>query len=365
MRPTTAEIDLDAVAANVATMRALSATARLCAVVKADGYGHGAVEVARTALAAGADWLAIALLEEAATLRAAGIDAPILLLSEPPRGSAAEVVGLGVRPTLYTAAGIDAFAFAPGHPVHLNVDTGMHRVGASTDDVVGLAERVVASGLRLEGVWTHCPVADEPDNPFTASQVARLDRVLEALRAADVGPEMTHMANSAATIAHPATHADLVRVGIALYGVAPSPALAAVAPLRPAMTLRSEVAFVKRVSAGDRISYGLTYRFDEDANVATIPIGYADGVPRRLSATGGQVLVGGVRRDIAGVVTMDQLMVDCGDDAVAVGDEAILIGTQGDEQVSIEEWATRLDTIGYEIVCGIGPRVPRVHSGGP
>jgi alanine racemase len=154
-------------------------------------------------------------------------------------------------------------------------------------------------------------------------------------------------------------------VGITLYGVAPSPALASAAPLRPAMTLRSELSYVKRVAAGEGISYGLTHRFVRDANVATIPIGYADGVPRRLSSTGGQVLVGGTRRGIVGVVTMDQLMVDCRDDPVAVGDEAVLLGAQGDERVTPEEWAERLGTIGYEIVCGIGPRVPRTYTGGP
>jgi alanine racemase len=241
----------------------------------------------------------------------------------------------------------------------------MNRVGARPDRAVSLARRILDAGLELEGVWTHCAVADDPDDPFTAEQVARFDAVLADLSAAGIEPNMTHLANSAATLAHPATHADLVRVGIALYGVAPSPALAAAVPLRPVMTLRSEVSFVKRVTAGERISYGLTHRLVRDANVVTIPIGYADGVPRRLSSTGGQVLVGGARRGIVGVVTMDQLMVDCGDEPVAIGDEAILLGSQGDHRVTPEEWAERLGTIGYEIVCGIGPRVPRTYVGEP
>jgi alanine racemase len=363
-RPTRVEVDLDAVAANTALLAERAGSARLCAVVKADGYGHGAVPVARTALAHGADWLAVALVEEAAVLRAAGIDAPVLLLSEPPVGSTAEVVDLDLRPTLYSEAGIDAFASAAGHSVHLNVDTGMNRVGARPEEAVALAGRIIGSGLDLEGVWTHCAVADDPDDPFTAHQVERFGAVLAELSAAGIEPEMTHLANSAATLAHPDTRADLVRVGIALYGVAPSPALAHAAPLRPVMTVRSEVCFVKRVSAGERISYGLTHRFDRDTNVATIPIGYADGVPRRLSSTGGEVLVGGARRRIVGVVTMDQLMVDCGDDPVVTGDEAVLLGTQGGERIAPEEWADRLGTIGYEIVCGIGPRVPRAHRGG-
>jgi alanine racemase len=333
-------------------------------VVKADGYGHGAVPVARAALAAGAEWLAVALVEEAEVLRSAGIGAPILLLSEPPVEAASDVADLDLRPTLYTEAGIDSFASARGHPVHLKVDTGMHRVGASPADAVALARRILDHGLDLEGVWSHCAVADDPADPFTAEQVARFDAVLTALRTAGIEPKMTHLANSAATLAHPATHADLVRVGIAIYGVAPSPALATSARLEPAMTLRSEVSFVKRVAAGEGISYGLTHRFAHDTTVATIPIGYADGVPRRLSSTGGQVLLGGKLRGIVGVVTMDQLMIDCGNDPVAIGDEVVLLGAQGDERVTPEEWADRLGTIGYEIICGIGARVPRTYTGG-
>jgi alanine racemase len=365
VRPTGLEVDLDAVQANVELLLERCGPARLCAVVKADGYGHGAVPIARAALAAGAGWLAVALVEEAEALREAGIDAPILLLSEPPVDAVGDVRRLGLRPTLYREEAIDAFGAGPTVPVHLKVNTGMNRVGAAPGDAVARARQVVDRGLELEAVWTHFAVADEPDDPFTAEQAARFDAVIDDLRGAGLEPSMTHLANSAATLAHPGTHADLVRVGIAVYGVSPSPALASAAPLRPAMTLRTEVSFAKRVTAGERISYGLTHRFDRDANVATIPIGYADGVPRRLSSAGGQVLIGGARRGIVGVVTMDQLMVDCGDDPVAVGDEVVLLGAQGSERVTPEEWADRLGTIGYEIVCGIGPRVPRSHVGGP
>ena len=362
-RPTWAEIDLDAVRANVTMLGERCGSARLCAVVKADGYGHGIVPVARAALSGGAEWLAVALLEEGAVLREAGIDAPVLLLSEPPVDAAAEVARLDLRPTLYTRAAIDAFGAGPPLPVHLKINTGMNRVGAAPQDAIGLAQRIVDRGLELEAVWTHFAVADAPDDPFTELQVERFDQVLDGLRAAGLEPTMTHLANSAATLAHPGTHADLVRVGIAVYGVAPSPELAGAAPLVPALTLRSEVAFVKRVPAGEQISYGLVHRFDRATNVATVPIGYADGVPRRLATTGGQSLIGGLRRDIVGVVTMDQLMISCGDDPVSVGDEVVLLGAQGAERVTPEEWAERLGTIGYEIVCGIGPRVPRTHRG--
>jgi alanine racemase len=259
VRPTLAEVDLDAIAANVRTIRKRAAAAQLCAVVKADAYGHGALVIAHTVLSAGADWLAVALVEEAEVLRDAGIDAPILLLSEPMAASAPDVVRLDVRPTVYSEAGVDAFAAAPGHPIHLKVNTGMNRVGADPAAVEGLARRALDAGLKLEGLWTHCPVADEPDDPFTAEQLDRFDGLVADLARAGIEPEMTHVANSAATLAHPASHRDLVRVGIALYGVAPSPDLVDAAPLEPAMTLRSKVSWVKRVAKGERISYGLTH----------------------------------------------------------------------------------------------------------
>jgi alanine racemase len=170
-----------------------------------------------------------------------------------------------------------------------------------------------------------------------------------------------HAANSAGLIAHPASRYDLVRAGIALYGIDPCPELAGRVDLRPAMALKARVSYVKEVPAGDRISYGLRYRFDRPSTVATVPIGYADGVTRRLSAVGGEVLLGR-RRPIAGTVTMDQIMVDCGDDgAVAVGDEVVLIGSQGDDEITAADWARLLDTIGYEVICGVGARVPRVY----
>jgi alanine racemase len=365
VRPTIALVDLDAITANVRMLRARAPDARFCAVVKADGYGHGAVPVARAALRGGADWLAVALVEEAAALRDADITAPILLLSEPPADAFGVVADLDLRPTLYTAAGVDACSQHPGRPVHLKVDTGMNRVGAAPGDVVHLTQRILTAGLHLEGVWTHCAVADDPDDPFTAEQTARFDAVLASLAAAGIHPELAHQANSAAALAHPVTRRDLVRVGIAVYGIAPSPELDDVVSLTSALTVQSAVSFVKRVPAGEGISYGLTHRFARPTTVATVPIGYADGVPRRLSSTGGQVLHGGRRRGIVGVVTMDQLMIDCGDAEVAVGDEVVLLGRQGDERITPWEWATRLDTIAYEIVCGIGPRVPRVHRGEP
>ncbi len=364
MRPTWAEVDLGAVAHNVALLVERAAPAEVCAVVKADGYGHGAVPVATAALEAGAAWLAVALVEEAVVLREAGITAPILLLSEARPTEFAEVAALDLRATVYTPVGVAAAA-ATGAPLrlHIKVDTGMHRVGAAPDEVLALARSVVEHpDLELEAVWTHCAVADEPERAFTAEQLDRFDAVLAELAAAGIDVPLTHAANSAGAIAHPAARRSLVRCGIAVYGIDPSPELAGALPLRPALRLRSEVSFVKRVAAGEGVSYGLHHTFDRETTVATVPIGYADGVRRRLGLLHQEVLIGGRRRPIVGVVTMDQLMVDCGDDPVAVGDEVVLLGRQGDEEVQATDWAAALDTIGYEITCAIGPRVPRRHA---
>ncbi len=364
-----ADVSLDAVAANVATLRAMAAPAALCAVVKADGYGHGAVPVARAALEAGAAWLAVAQVDEAVDLRSAGIDAPVLLLSQPRAEEVGAAVAAGLRITAYhedLIGRIGAAATDAGTrvPIHLKVDTGMHRVGAAPAAALALAKAVAEHpALDLEGVWTHCAVADEPDDPFTAVQLERFEAALAELDAAGIVVPIRHAANSAAAIAHPASRYDLVRCGIALYGIPPSPGLADLVRLEPAVRLVTEVAHVQSVPAGEGISYGHRYRPDRDTVVATLPIGYADGVVRSLPSLGQEVLIGGRRLPMAGAVTMDQLMVDCGPgSAVAPGDEAVLLGTQGDDRIEPDEWAARLGTIAYEVVCAIGPRVERRHS---
>jgi alanine racemase len=365
-----ADVDLDAVRHNVEHLRSVVAPSGVWAVVKANGYGHGALEVARAALDGGADGLCVALVDEGARLRRAGIDAPILVLSEQPPEAADDIVRFRLMATVYTAAFIDALASAArqrgveGVPVHLKIDTGMQRVGVSVGDAAAVvaALRDQSPTLVLVGVFTHLAMADEPDDPFTARQLARFDEALEAL--AMPSGILVHAANSAGAIAHPDARRSFVRAGIAIYGISPGHALdAACGALRPAMALRARVSYVKRVAAGSRISYGLRHTFERDTTVATVPIGYADGVPRRLFETGGELLVGGRRRRIVGVVTMDQVLVDCGGDDVRLGDEVVLIGSQdgpdGPQEIRAEEWADRLGTIGYEIVCGIGGRVPR------
>jgi alanine racemase len=272
---------------------------------------------------------------------------------------------------VYSRAGVAAFAEAGGrmHPVHMKIDTGMRRVGVATRDAVALADMIAASpAVSLAGVFTHLAVSEELDNNFTRIQLDRFNAAVAALTAAGHKPPVVHAANSAATIVHPDTRYDLTRTGIAIYGLAPSPGIAHLCgSLRPALSLQARVAFVKQVRAGEGISYGLHHVFAHDTTVATLPLGYADGVPRRLGLVGGEVLLGGVRRSIVGVVTMDQLMVDCGpslkgDVPVTVGDHAVLIGRQGDDEITVAEWAQRLGMIEYEVVCGLSPRLERRSS---
>jgi alanine racemase len=365
VRPSWVEVDLRAIAHNVETLAAIAAPTRLCTVVKADAYGHGDVPVAVAALAHGATWLAVALVEEGIRLREAGIEAPILLLSEPPPEDAADVIRWRLTPSVYRHVFLEALATeaeAGETPVsvHLKLDTGMHRAGGSRDDVLSLARRIAAGGLPITigGLWTHFAVAEE-DADYTALQAGRLDGVVETLRAEGVDPGIVHLANTAGTLLAPDARRDLVRVGLGTYGLHPSGATGELADLRPAMRVVSHVSLVRRLPAGSRPSYGRRRPLAAESTVATVPIGYADGVPRLLSSQGGEVLIGGRRHPLAGTVTMDQIVVDVGDAEVRVGDEVVLIGRQGDEEIGADEWAERTGTISYEIVCGMGPRLPR------
>ncbi len=378
-RPAWAEVDLDALASNVALLARRAAPAALCAVVKADAYGHGAVPVARAAIESGAAWLAVALVDEGLELREHGVEAPVLVLSEALPDAAGALVAGGLSATVTTRAGLEALAAAARQTgvragVHVKVDTGMHRAGAAPDHAAALVEAVEADpALGLEAVWTHFAVADgvdDDDRVFTALQLETFDRVVSGLRAR---PRLLHAANTAGAVAWPSARYDLVRCGIGMYGYPPSAAMADggagedvaafLAGLRPVLTLKARVSEVRELDAGQRPSYGRRRALPERSVVATVPIGYADGVPRRLFDTGCPVLVGGRRRPLAGVVTMDQLMVDCGPGAaVAPGDEVVLVGRQGGEEITAADWAARLGTIAYEVLCGIGPRVPRVHA---
>jgi len=367
-----ARISVDAIARNVVELRRLAPTKHLMAVVKADGYGHGAVPVARAALAAGATWLAVAHVEEGRILRAAGIDAPLLVLSEPDPAGLDVALTCGMHLTSYRSAFLDALSAralalgVPSAPVHLKVDTGMRRVGCEPAAATDLARRIVDDPhLHLAGTMTHLAVADEPGNLGTDTQLGRFEAVLDDLRASGIDPGLRHAANSAGALLHPRSHLDLVRVGIAVYGIPPAPVLSGVAPLRPALRWSSTVRFVKPVSRGEGVSYGHRHVFERDTVVATVPVGYADGVRRGYGLAGGLVLVGGRRCPVVGVVTMDQLVVDVGDLDVHVGDEVVLVGRQGNDEISATEVALVLDTIGYEVTCAVSPRVVRRHHGGP
>ena len=379
-RPTHAEIDLGAITDNVRRLAAHAAPAALCAVVKADGYGHGAVEAARAALRGGAAWLAVALVEEGVQLRQAGIGGPILVLSEPPPEAGRDVADHRLTATVYSKAAIDhlSAAGAAVHQqidVHLKVDTGMHRVGAQPGEVLDLAANIAGCPwLRHTGTFTHLAVADAPADPFTAAQIRRFDDVLSSLRSHGFDPGIVHAANSAGALAHPTARYDMVRCGIAIYGQDPDVGCRGVdfgVRLRPAIRLVSAINHVKVLPAGERLSYGQRYELGTESVVVTVPIGYADGVPRRLSSVGGEVLIGGRRCPIAGRVTMDQLLVDWGppptvgsvQEMPKPGDPVVLLGAQGDAFVGAWEWAMRLDTIAYEITCGISGRVPRRYNG--
>ncbi len=365
-RPTAAEVDLDAIRHNARAMKPDGV--ELMAVVKADGYGHGAVQAARAALEAGATWLGVALIEEAVELRDEGLDTPILVLSEVPRGAEEGLVQAAVSASLYTERGLSALVAAGeatgiAPRVHVKADTGMHRAGAYPPErAVDLARRAGEAGFVVEGLWTH--FARSEDDPVTTKR--QLDAFLDVCRQAEsagVRPRYRHAANSGAVILHPETHLDLVRVGVALYGLSPAPGLGERAGLRPAMAWRSAVSMVRRLPAGEAVSYGHTYRLERDSTVATVPVGYADGYRRGLSSRA-DVLIGGRRHRVAGTVTMDQIVVDCGDADVHEGDEVVLLGPQGQERITAAELAELLDTIEYEIACGVGARVPRTYTGG-
>jgi alanine racemase len=369
-----AVIDLDAVRHNVGVLRAAAPGAGLMAVVKADGYGHGAVPVARAALDAGATWLGVCTLEEAQELRQAGITAPLLSWLHLPGDDFADAVAAGVDLSVpsrdHLAAVLDG-ARRAGRParLHLKADTGLSRGGALPPvwgDLLDLAAKAAADGLaEVVAVWSHLAHADAPHHPTLDRQAARLTAAWQAAKDRGLAP-IRHLANSAATLTRPDLHFDLVRPGIAVYGLDPMDRQPAQSPLRPAMTLRARVALVKRVPAGEGVSYGHEWTTPRETTLAVLPIGYADGVPRRLGREGRmRVLLGGVVRPVVGRVCMDQVVVDCGDGpAVREGDQAVLFGPGDQGEPTAQDWADELGTIHYEVVTGVhGNRITRTVAG--
>jgi alanine racemase len=366
-----AQIDLGALRHNVATLAAHLAPQQLWAVVKADAYGHGAVECARVALQSGAHGLCVALVQEGIELRQAGINAPILIMSEQPEEQFRDIISYGLIATLYNESTIVRFARMASEleimaSVHVKVDSGMHRVGVQPDNAVRVASLVAESQwLTLDGMFTHLATADVADTQFAQQQVSVFTRAVEQVRAFEIEVRHVHISNSASAIRKLDSGIDctMARVGIAMYGIpgdAATNSFGAVhqLELRPVMSVHARVSHVQRVAAGQGVSYGLKRPLESDATIATLPLGYADGVPRGLWESG-SVLINGTRYAFAGVITMDQILVNCGNDAVSIGDEAVLIGEQGPECITANDWAIKMGTIGYEIVCAISARMPR------
>ncbi|MEV6249038.1 alanine racemase [Streptomyces sp. NPDC051742] len=370
-----AEIDLGALRANVRTLRARVAPhVRVMAVVKADAYGHGAVRCARAALEAGADWLGTATPHEALALRAAGItDVPVMCWLWTPGDPWDQGIEAGLDMSVSGMWALEEVVEAAGRTgrtarIQLKADTGLGRNGCQPADwprLVGEALTAEKNGLvKVTGLWSHFACADEPRHPSIAAQLDVFRSMLDHAEKAGVEPEVRHIANSPATLTLPEAHFDMVRPGIAMYGVSPSPELGTSAELglRPVMSLKGSIALVKQVPEGHGVSYGHHYVTEGETTLGLVPLGYADGVPRHASGRG-PVLVDGKVRTVAGRVAMDQFVVDLGGDTPEPGTEAVLFGSGERGEPTAEDWAVAADTIAYEIVTRIGARVPRVYLG--
>jgi len=364
-----AEVDLAAIRHNVAEIkRFLQSGVRLGAVVKADAYGHGAVQVSRAALAFGVDWLLVATVDEGLDLVEGGIKAPILHMGRTPTGDVEVALRAGLRLCVFEHRGLNAIGDVCARTgltarVHLKVDTGMARLGARRGgEALELARQIeAAAGVELEGFWSHFAEADESESPRTKEQLALFLAEVERLHADGIRPEMLHCANSAAALLYPESQLDLVRVGLLLYGYSPVPGNAPALDLVPAMSWKARVVALHNLEADDKVGYGGAFTAPRSMRTATVAIGYADGYPRSLG-NNGVLLVGGKRVPVVGRVSMDFVSVDVSDvDRVEPGDEAVIIGTQGEERITAEDLAESLDTISWEVLCQIGARVPRVH----
>lgn len=363
-RPTRAVIDLGAISHNIAeTRERIGDKKRLMAVVKADGYGHGSVEVSQTALKTGADCLGVALPEEGQLLRKAGIDVPILVLGPIEPKEAPKTVDSRLDQTvcsLELSEALDQVARKASVciNVHVKVDTGMGRIGVPPQDVLAFVRRIgTFKNLSVEGIFTHFASADEADKTFARKQIDIFDRVVREMHLAGIDIPQKHMANSAGILDLPESYCDLVRPGIIIYGLYPSDKVSRSVELKPAMTLKTKISFLKTVPPGTAISYGRTFVTDNETTVATLPVGYGDGYSRLLSGRG-EVLINGQRAPLIGRVCMDMCMTDVSRVAdVKPGDDVILFG----EDFSVDEIAAMVGTINYEILCAVGKRVPRVY----
>ncbi|MGI6128575.1 MAG: alanine racemase [bacterium] len=369
LRPTWAEIDLRGVKNNLVAIKSLvGPKVKVMSVVKANAYGHGAIEIAETLAEAGTDRLAVATLDEAVALREAGLRLPILVMGTNIPGEGVEAaIHYDIAQALCTEEFAQALSLAAKRlnksaKVHLKIDTGMGRIGVRPEDAVGFMKKMDGLlGLKFEGVFSHFAVADELDKEYTSQQERYFQEALNALSQEGYVFSCQHLANSAGILDFPETHFDMVRPGCILYGCWPGPDSQKKITLHSTLTLKTRIVFLKTVSAGTAISYGLTYTAPSERVLATLPIGYADGYPRGLSNKG-YVLVRGKRCPIVGRVCMDQCIIDVTDlPGVALGDEVVLIGKQGDDEISVADLAELCGTIDLEILCGITSRVPRVY----
>ncbi|HEY6491704.1 MAG TPA: alanine racemase [Trebonia sp.] len=363
-----ASVELGAISRNVAALRAYVAPTPVMAVVKADGYGHGAVPAARAAVRGGAGWLGVVHVAEALEIRRAGIETPLLCMMAIGSDDHAAAIAAGVDLAAGSADMVERLAAAAevaGRParVHLKADTGLSRGGATAADwpaVLAAARRAeAAGGLVVVGVWSHFAAADEPGHRSIEAQLGTFKEALAAAESVGIAPSVRHIANTAAALDVPQARYDLVRIGGGSYGLATLPG-GAPPWLRPAMTLRARLVLVKRVPAGTGVSYGHRYTTGRETTLGLVPLGYADGIPRGARGLP-LVFARGRRWPIAGTVSMDQLVVDFGDEPVAEGDEVVLFGPGDDGEPTAQEWGEALGTISYEIVTGIGARVPRSH----
>ena len=366
-----AVVDLDAISANVAELRRFAGGRDLMAVVKADGYGHGIVEAARAARAGGATWLGVAFLDEALRLRQAGDTGPILAWLTVPGESYDDAVATGVDVAAYSPEQLQAIAETAariGRPaaVQLKIDSGLARGGAFGDDWERLVDEAVrlrgAGRLEVTGIFSHFACSDEVQHPANQAQLVAYEAGLGLALERGLEPAHLHLANSAGMLAHEDALFTMVRPGISIYGLSPFADGRSPAPIRPAMTLRAAAALVKRVPAGQGVSYGHTYTTASETNLVLVPLGYGDGVPRHASNVG-PVAIDGHRFTVSGRVCMDQFVVDVGDATVAPGDEVVLFGDPADGRPTAHDWAVAVGTISYEIVTRIGPRVPRRYVG--
>lgn len=374
IRPTWAEINLDNLKHNIMELRkTISPATKLCAVVKADAYGHGAVEVAKEAIASGASYLGVAFLDEAIELRENGITSPILILGFTPENQFDKIIEYNITQTIYNARSavtLSEYAIRRNKTakVHIKIDTGMNRIGFCPEYCTTAEFKKLFSleGLEIEGIFTHFARADERDRSFTNQQFELFIKTVKAIEEEGFKIPIKHVANSAGVLQYSETHLDMVRPGIILYGLYPSDEVPKnLIHLKPVMSFKTRVSNVKVLPKGKPISYGGTYITQRQSIIATLPVGYADGYSRLLSSKA-QVLIKGQRAPVVGRVCMDQCMVDVTDidESVSIGDEAVLLGDDGSDRISAEEIAILMGTINYEVICGISKRVPRVYIKG-